>query len=117
MDASQKQTNEIAKNFFLLNGKILPSNEFKQEETTLYPSFYEVIRVINEVPLFFEEHIQRLVKSLELLSFNLPYNKATIKEQIHTLIEANKCYTYNVKIIINSLNDKTPNLFITKTIR
>jgi len=112
MDVSQKQSKEIAKDFFLLNGKTLSSSEFDQKATTLYPSFYEVIRVIDGVPLFFEKHIQRLVQSLNLLNYVLPSDENTIKKQIHTLIEINKCYTYNVKIVVNKLNDENPNLFI-----
>lgn len=112
MSISQKQSKEIAKDYFLLNGKTLPASDFKQEDTTVYPSFYEVIRVIDGVPLFFEEHIQRLIKSLELLNYKLPWDENTIKEQIHTLIDINKCYNYNVKIVINGLNDEASNLFI-----
>jgi len=112
MDVSQKQSKEIAKDFFLLNGKAISSSEFDQKTTTLYPSFYEVIRVIDGVPLFFEEHIQRLIRSLNLLNYVLPSDENTIKKQIHTLIEINKCYNYNVKIVVNKLNDKDPNLFI-----
>jgi len=112
MDVSKKQSTEIAKDFFLLNGKTLSSGEFDPNTTTLYPSFYEVIRVINGVPLFFEEHIQRLVQSLNILNYVLPSDENTIKKQIHTLIEINKCYTYNVKIVVNQLSDENPNLFI-----
>lgn len=112
MNVSQNKSKEIAQNFFLLNGDILPSSEFEQEKTTIYPSFYEVIRIIDGTALFFEEHIQRLVKSLELLNFKLPYDESTIKSQIHTLIEANNCYNYNVKIVVNQLDSNNPNLFI-----
>ncbi len=112
MYISKNSNKEIAHSFFLLNGQVAPSSEFEQEKTTLYPSFYEVIRVIDGVPLFFEEHIQRLIKSLDLLNYKLPYDENTIKEQIHTLIESNKCYNYNVKIVINGLNDEETNLFI-----
>jgi len=112
MNVSQKQSKEIASDFFLLNGNTLSSSEFNQKTTTLYPSFYEVIRVIDGIPLFFEEHIQRLVQSLQLLNFKLPYDESTIKKQIHTLIQINKCYNYNVKIVVNNLNNKVPNLFM-----
>lgn len=112
MSDLKNRNKEIAKDFFLLNGNILPASEFQQDKTTLYPSFYEVIRVIDGVPLFFEEHIQRLVKSLELLNYKLPYDEKTIKDQIHQLIEVNKCYEYNVKIVINGLDGENHNLFV-----
>lgn len=43
---------EIAKDYFLYNGDIFPSKEFDIEKTIVYPSVYEVIRVIDGVPLF-----------------------------------------------------------------
>lgn len=112
MNNYQNKSKEIINDFFLLNNNILPAKDFHQEETTIYPSFYEVIRIIDGVPLFFEEHINRLEKSLNLLNFNLPYDKIFIKNQIHTLIKTNKCYNNNVKIVINSLDTESPKLFV-----
>lgn len=112
MSISEKKTKEIAKDYFLYNGDILPSEEFDIEKTTVYPSVYEVIRVIDGVPLFFEEHIDRLWSSVKLLGYEQPYEDAIIKEHILKLLELNKCYNYNVKIVINTLDSKKPNLFV-----
>lgn len=109
---SQNKPKEIAMDFFLLNNKMRTCNEFDQSKTSIYPSFYEVIRIIDGVPLFFEEHIDRLVKSLHMLNYELPCTENTIKTQIHNLIKINNCYNYNVKIVVNDLDDQNPNLFI-----
>lgn len=60
--------------------------------------FYEVIRVIDGVPLFFEEHYQRLKSSLSMLSLKLNYAKQDLKASIKRLLEANKLSNCNVKI-------------------
>lgn len=103
---------EVAKDYFLYNGNVFPSKEFNIEKTIVYPSVYEVIRVVDGVPLFFEEHINRLGNSIELLGYKQPYDNKTIEEHILKLLEINKCYNYNVKIIINALDSEKPNLFV-----
>lgn len=112
MSISEKKPAEIAKDYFLYNGDILPSKEFNIEKTTVYPSVYEVIRVIDGVPLFYEEHVNRLWSSVKLLGYKQPYEDTVIKEHILKLLELNKCYNYNVKIVINTLDSKNPNLFV-----
>lgn len=103
---------EVAKDYFLYNGNVFPSKEFNIEKTIVYPSVYEVIRVMDGVPLFFEEHINRLGNSIELLGYKQPYDNKTIEEHILKLLKINKCYNYNVKIIINALDSEKPNLFV-----
>lgn len=112
MNSSKNKQKEIAKDYFLFNGNVLPSEEFDSEKVATYPSFYEVIRVIDGVPLFFEEHINRLWSSIKLLGYEQPYGDITIKEHIYKLLEKNNCYNYNVKIVINQLNEQEPNLFV-----
>ena len=112
MANTNNQSKEIAKDFFILNGMTIPASEFQQKDTTAYPSVYEVIRVIDGTPLFFEEHIERLIKSLDLLNYALPWDKKIIKDHIYELININKSYNYNIKIVINGLNTEKPNLFI-----
>lgn len=112
MSISDKRKKEIAKDYFLYNGDVLPAEKFDIDKTTVYPSVYEVIRMIDGVPLFFEEHIERLWNSIEILGYEKPYDDETIKEHIAELLEINKCYDYNVKIIINALDSEKPNLFV-----
>lgn len=112
MSISDKKQKEIVKDYFLYNGDVLPSEKFDIEKATIYPSVYEVIRIIDGVPLFFEEHIERLWSSIEILGYEQPYDDETIKKHISKLPEINKCYNYNVKIIINALDSEKPNLFV-----
>lgn len=112
MCASERKGQEIRKDYFLYRGEILPTKQFDMEKASTHPAFYEVIRVIDGVPLFFQDHIDRLWSSMELLGYKPPFDNETIKEQILKLIKVNKSYNYNVKIIINGLNLDRPNLFV-----
>ena len=64
-------------------------------------SVYEVIRAIDGVPLFFEEHIERLYKSAELINIELCLKKDQIKELMTKLMNVNKEYNSNIKLLFS----------------
>ncbi|MCC5909263.1 MAG: aminotransferase class IV family protein [Clostridiaceae bacterium] len=109
MKASYK---EIHKDYFLMNGTIFPAEKFDPHEITKTTSVYEVVRVISGVALFLEEHLHRLNNSIKLLHYSYTIDIEQIKQQIYQLITLNKCYNYNIKLIINNLHTTTPNIFI-----
>lgn len=59
--------------------------------------YYEVLRVINSVPLFIEDHIQRLFKSVELAGNRISIDEETIQKRIFALINYNILETGNIK--------------------
>lgn len=61
---------------------------------------YEVIRIINGVPLFFEEHYVRLQSSLDLLGFSLTTPDIELKKQMRRLTDSNGESFCNVKVIV-----------------
>ncbi len=69
-------------------------------------TLYEVIRVIDGVPLFIEEHLSRLEISAQLISFNLWLRAEDLKQIVRTLIQKNSTLNGNIKISINR-NKKT----------
>jgi branched-chain amino acid aminotransferase len=69
-------------------------------------TLYEVIRVIDGVPLFIEEHLSRLEISAQLISFNLWVRAADLKQIIKILIQKNSTLNGNIKISLNR-NQKT----------
>lgn len=103
---------EIHKDYFLMNGQVLNSEEFEPVEIIESTSVYEVIRIIEGVPLFLEEHLARLQKSLALLNSSVTIDTIDIEKQIHQLIKINRCYDYNMKLIINNLSSPAPNIFL-----
>ncbi|SES85871.1 branched-chain amino acid aminotransferase [Natronincola peptidivorans] len=103
---------EVHRDFFLMNGKMIAAEEFNPEAITKTTSVYEVIRIIDGVPLFLEEHMERLNKSFHLLGFDYTIDEKNIEKEIHQLIEINGCYDYNMKVIVNSLDSISPNTFV-----
>lgn len=100
---------------FIVNGKTKETKDtkiFKKIET---PPVYEVIRVINGVPLFFEEHLNRMKKSANIIRLNLGREEDEIKSDIVKLIHKNHIVNENIKLISTEI-EEIGNTFITHQI-
>lgn len=86
---------------FVKNSEILKREQFKDCEIFEGTSLYEVIRIIDEVPLFLEKHLERLKNSAALAGLNLWLNIDTVKAKLSQLIKINKNSFGNVKIVFN----------------
>ncbi|ERI90881.1 aminotransferase, class IV [Clostridiales bacterium oral taxon 876 str. F0540] len=86
---------------FIENEKILNCEEFCDETVLNGTSLYEVIRVIDSVPIFLEKHLGRLYNSAKLAHKELWMNKNDILDALLKLIEVNNTSEGNVKIIFN----------------
>lgn len=93
---------EALGNFVIYDGVIEDAkNTPRFEEVTEVP-LYEVVTVIDEIPLFFEEHIERLEHTAEMLGVELNRTAAQIEDDFYMLIEVNKIVSGNIKLIVNS---------------
>ncbi len=90
--------------YFILNEKVKPCSEFDNQLFSEGRSIYEVFRIIDGIPLFYLEHIKRLFKSSEILSFDIRLDEETIKQNVQRLIEINAVRKGNVEIIFNKQN-------------
>jgi branched-chain amino acid aminotransferase len=90
---------EITGEYYLSNSEIKLSNLFCDEFLKLDAYIYEVLRVMNGVPLFVEDHVERLSKTAEIQNTKLPYSNAEIFFQISYLIKENKLSEGNIKIV------------------
>ena len=63
-------------------------------------SLYEVIKIIDGVPIFFEEHMARLKQSIQFSRVNFALCETEILSDIIRLIRANDCGRVNVKIVL-----------------
>lgn len=88
--------------YFLLNHKIKPCNQFNKELFCEGKSIYEVIRVINGVSLFYDEHIKRLYSSARIIDLDIMTDERSIGKDLHQLIRINNVKNGNAEIIINS---------------
>jgi len=86
--------------FFIFNSKVEAAQKLEQIRAGMGNAVYEVIRIIDGVPLFLEDHYIRLTGSLSLLGFGVSITVDGLREQIDTLVCANEEHNCNIKIIV-----------------
>jgi len=84
--------------YYILNFKPEPV----EPATFIYPTdaviIYEIIRVIDGVFLFLEDHLNRLQNSLLLTKLPVSVNEKEILQQLCLLLKYNRCSLGNVRI-------------------
>ncbi len=99
----------------ILNGAAQPSEKLSSYSFEKHTAFYEVIRIINGVPLFFEDHFARLKNSMSKLKYELLPSKKEVREQIEALCRHNGFSECNVKITVFQFEqEQSTVLFINK---
>lgn len=84
--------------YYILNGDIISENESQVLYSGL--EIYEVIRAINGVPLFIEEHFERLKHSLLSTGNSLQIDLDEFKKMIMLILQINSKQNINVKVIV-----------------
>lgn len=92
---------ECINNYFILNGEAIESSAFDDSIVRQGKTLYEVIRIINGVPLFVEKHLSRLRHSAAITGLTIDYNDEEICHMMLRLIEANKMPYGNIKLAFN----------------
>jgi branched-chain amino acid aminotransferase len=72
-------------------------------------SIYEVIRLMDSVPLFLEKHLERMNRSARLAGVQQNFDPGTAKAMISKLTLANKIETGNVKLVFTLDQSKDNN--------
>mgnify|MGYP000933820910 CR=1 FL=1 len=99
----------------IINGNSDMADKLSLYTDEKYTAFYEVIRIINGVPLFFEDHYNRLKNSMKKLNYELKTSKNDIRNQITSLCKQNKLTECNVKIVVLQYQEEQNTLlFINK---
>lgn len=86
--------------YLIVDHRLLPASEEETLDPVAPSSIYEVIKILDGIPIFFEEHMDRLKQSLRLSGVSMPFTEAAILSDIHRLVEANRCGRVNVKILL-----------------
>ena len=63
--------NEAIRDYFVMNGEIIENRGINVFKNINKPPIYEVIRVIKGVPLFLEEHLERMRKSSDIVDYQI----------------------------------------------
>ncbi len=92
---------DIIGDYILVNGALFPARERKQRLRTDGLSIYEVIKITETIPLFFEEHMERMAASAALSKVPMPAPPAVIRSQIDRIVTANRCPAINVRMVWN----------------
>ena len=86
---------------FIINNTIKDIEEFDDKYLREGKSLYEVMRIIDGVPIFLEDHLLRLYNSSKMTELGVWMEKEEIKNNIQKLCEINNNKNANVKIIFN----------------
>lgn len=104
--ARSVRMSECVNKLFILDSKEVSVDSFDDSLISKGTSIYEVIRVMEGVPLFLERHLDRLKKSADITEHKLWLTDDEIKEQIYKLIKSNNTEAGNVKLVFNFNSNK-----------
>ncbi len=96
---------EAILNYYVEDGHLESVNNYTKDSVEGGRIIYEVLRVINRVPLFYEDHLKRLESSFRLMEKPFSYNYDKIREYLTKLIEANKIEKGNIKLTFDVKTD------------
>ena len=102
---------ECYKEFFIHNFKLKHCIEFDDSKLSQGISIYEVIRIEQGIPLFLEDHLNRLFHSADISNLSINESYCDIEILISELIKKNKTNEGKIKLIIrfdkkNGSNEK-----------
>lgn len=103
--------NDAVLDFFIHNGNIHEVSDFDNIYDDKHPSVYEVIRIIDGIPLFLEEHYKRLVDSSCMLGYSIDLDFSSIRKNILKMTEINKIQNYNIKIVVNNFDKVSSDIY------
>jgi branched-chain amino acid aminotransferase len=97
--------NECYGKKFILNGKLLSSDHFDNSLVYDGDSIYEVIRMVKGNPVFFYDHMERLVTSARIQKKELMAEISVLRRDIINLVKTERRKEINLKIVFNYNND------------
>lgn len=83
-------------NYFIYNNETKPVSDFVPSENE--GGIYEVVRIVNKVPLFLEEHLDRFYSSAKIAGKAISFSPKQVDLLLKLLIEKNEVNEGNVLI-------------------
>ncbi|TCO70750.1 aminotransferase class IV [Marinisporobacter balticus] len=96
---------------YIYNGQAYATEDMDIFDQVCTPIIYEVIRIIDGVPLFLEEHLDRMRKSGDLLGVKIKKSDEEITAEIFELIKINRYKDMNVKLLCSNINGEKQDFF------
>lgn len=90
---------EAIKEFYMINGQLEPTTNTEVFEKIEKPPIYEVIRVIDGIPLFLEDHLERMRESANIINYQMERKDEDIEKDIKELVLQNKVNNLNIKLL------------------
>lgn len=87
--------------YLILNGELKPAEFFENSMVYEGESYYEVVRVIRGLPLFFNDHVTRLHNSVSIAGRPQLADMNTLRNKIAELTAADLKGEVNLKIVFN----------------
>jgi len=86
--------------YYILDGNVNEASKAVEADISSGRSAYEVIRVIKGVPLFYQDHYNRLESTFNVIGKPLPVNSSILKGYFKKLLELNKSDYCNIKVVV-----------------
>lgn len=96
---------EAILDYFYYDGKLYSQSDITLFDGVKSQGIYEVVRLINGVPLFIEDHLKRMRASARLLGYAINKSDMDIIGEIKKLSKVNQCGDINVKILCCNLGE------------
>ncbi len=93
--------NEAIFDYLIYNGAPFCTDDPLVESIIHQRSVYEVIRLVDGIPLYYEEHLDRLYHSAKLSGITLCIDPEMIDNVIRELVNLNKQYNANIKLLFS----------------
>lgn len=103
---------EAVNRFFIEDGHLDSTKNFKDDKLNKDKVIYEVIRINNGSPLFLKAHLRRMEKSFEIMGKAFSYRYDKISEYLERVIVANDRKEGNIKITFNIDKDEMKVFYI-----
>jgi len=88
----------------IINGALLPKEEalIPLNDLGLLRSYsiFDFFRVLSGVPIYIEDHLNRLLQSASKMELDLPWSKSEIRSMCDALIEANNSDDAGLRIVV-----------------
>jgi len=102
---------DAASNYLFVNGELSSKPDAKLFSRISGDSVYEVIKLLGGIPLFLEDHMDRLDRSIRLRGEIMSIPIRRVKNEINSLVKKTGCSNINVKLVWYPATEKA--MFLT----